>query len=705
MQASPAGNPNSKTARGGLLSSSGKGEIVDSGILKPMNGNLSDGSNSGAMYEDIWRQIDAVMERITQAARSDLSREEFYACALDGLVSAAASAGGAVWTRTESGALNVACQTQLTTVLGSNDELKQKRHFDIVQRVLDDRKGRLVPPQSTNSQQHNPTEFLLILAPWSVDGEPTGVVELFQSPETSPDAKQGYLELVDAVCGLISDYHRNQQLKLLKNRLELWNKFVRFSEQVHAQLDPGATAYQIANEGRQLIACDRVSVASWTGRRCRILAVSGVDKFDRRANSVRRLEHLTTCVAGTGEPLWYSDGADELSPQIEVALQSYLDESHCRQLAVIPLVNHDDFQANDRAAVKGALVVESFQADMDEHVRSQVDAVRRHCTIALGNAREFHNLPFAPWLRRIGSAGWLLRAKHFPKTLLVLFAITAVVTALMVVQSELKMVAPCTLWPDQRRDVFAPSNGVVDELRIEHGQNVDSSETLMRLREPELDYEFRRVWGELQTAQKRLDAVQTERLQPGRDQSADSPGSSHLTAELEELKERIKNLQEQNEILKLRQAELNVRSPIKGQVLTWNVSRLLQARPVQRGQILMTVADLSGKWILEIKLPDDRVGPVRIAQGNNEDPLRVTYVMGTQPRVTYSGQVEHIGLATEIGESDQAFVMVTATLDPEQFPPLSPGATGTAKIHCGQRSLGYVWFHDLIDAIFSRLLF
>ena len=33
------------------------------------------------------------------------------------------------------------------------------------------------------------------------------------------------------------------------------------------------------------------------------------------------------------------------------------------------------------------------------------------------------------------------------------------------------------------------------------------------------------------------------------------------------------------------------------------------------------------------------------------------------------------------------------------------GATATAKIHCGKRAIGYVWFHDLVDFIRAKILF
>jgi hypothetical protein len=67
----------------------------------------------------------------------------------------------------------------------------------------------------------------------------------------------------------------------------------------HASLDPKATAYTIANEGRRLIECDRVSVAILKGRKCVIEAVSGQDTFDKRSNTVSMLAHLATAVVAS----------------------------------------------------------------------------------------------------------------------------------------------------------------------------------------------------------------------------------------------------------------------------------------------------------------------------------------------------------------------------------------------------------------------
>ena len=52
------------------------------------------------------------------------------------------------------------------------------------------------------------------------------------------------------------------------------------------------TAYIVANEGRRLIGCDRVSVAIKKGRKCKVQAISGQDTIENRSNIVAALNKL-----------------------------------------------------------------------------------------------------------------------------------------------------------------------------------------------------------------------------------------------------------------------------------------------------------------------------------------------------------------------------------------------------------------------------
>jgi len=245
---------------------------------------------------------------------------------------------------------------------------------------------------------------------------------------------------------------------------------------------------------------------------------------------------------------------------------------------------------------------------------------------------------------------------------------------------------------------------VVADLRAKHAEQVAANQVLLVLRKPELDFEFKRVGGELQTARKKLAAVEAERIQNRREGDEQRQHYAQLTAQHEELRELISSLEQQYAILEQKQAELEVRSPMGGEVLTWNLEQLLQARPVNRGQILMTVADLQGPWQLELRVPDHRIAHILAAQREIGESLEVSFALATDPVRPLQGTVRRVGMRTEVTESEGAFVLVTVDVNREEMSELIPGATVTAKVYCGRRAVGYVWLHDLIDAIQSWFL-
>ena len=166
--------------------------------------------------------------------------------------------------------------------------------------------------------------------PFRVGTETSGVIELVERNAMSPAAVRGYLRVLAAVVELIDDFHRHRELGELRQRQQIWRDYERFAEQVHRSLDVNQTAFVIANEGRRILGCDRVSVLLRRGKQCRTAAISGVDALDRRATVVRALERLTARAVAAGDPVWYCDGVADMPDEIERPLQAYLDESHAR---------------------------------------------------------------------------------------------------------------------------------------------------------------------------------------------------------------------------------------------------------------------------------------------------------------------------------------------------------------------------------------
>ena len=656
--------------------------------------------------DEPWQELDEVVESVARLSVSEISPAQFYAELLDAIVPALGAVGGALWTRRPDGGLRLDYQINLAEARLTENAQTQRRHAKLVQRTLQADKPKVVPARSSGAdaeEGENPSPSVLLLCPWRSEPEWAGVVELIERPGLSPAAERGYLRFLDAICEFVTDFHRDHQLRSARERMGLLGQYEQFTQGIHRSLDLKTTAYRMANEGRRLIGCDRVSVAVRRGSKCRVLAVSGVDSVHRRSSGGRQLEQLSAAVAAAGEPLWHPDDETELPGPIDRPLAAYLDVSHTRGLGILPLAVREDEQGESRPEVLGVLIVEQFQGVLDDSARGRVSTVLAHCGLALRNALELEHIPLRRPARAIAG---LLHARQLPKTATALFALVAAAIALVTVQGEFSVKARGELQPAVRRDVFAPGDGVIAEVCVGHAQQVGAGQVLIEMRRPELEFEFKRLWGELQTARKRLAAVEAERLQNTRETAQQRQRHNRLTADKEELKEQIGGLEKQYEILRQEQAELKVRSPIDAAVLTWDLKELLDARPVGRGQVLMTVADLEGPWVLELRVPDDRIAPLLAAREKKRgDGPDVSFVLATEPGVELHGRIQQLGMRTEITESAEAFVPVTVHVDRGEIRTLVPGATVVARIDCGRRPIGYVWLHDLIDAVRLWILF
>ena len=660
--------------------------------------------------EAMRQDIEALVEAIDRLSKQPLSAPEFHTAVLERVVPALAAVGGVVWTGDAGGALRREAAWQLDQI-GLVGEAEQ-RHLQLIRQALRAGEAKAVPPMAGHGGDGaaaNPTGYLLLLSPIANGTGAAGLIEVFQRPGTTRAAQAGYQRFLAIVAELAGEFHSRLRLRELEQRAGLWGQFEQFASRVHCKLDLKSVAFAIANEGRRLVGCDRLSVARMRGSRCRLLAVSGQDTFEKRANLIRRMEQLATAVVAGREPLWYAEDRGGIPPQVELLLEPYLDESHSRMVAVVPLFEPEDEDApRRRPKPVGALVVERFEGGGDDDtLRARVDAVRRHGELAIHNALSHQSLPFFPVLRLLQKSRWLTQARQLPKTLLVLLLLAGAVAALVLVPADFEIGGRGELQPALRRDVFAPSDGVVDQLHVGHADAVAASDPLIALRRSELDFEFTRVTGELLTTQSELQTTRA-RYQQARPTSAnaqDRDARNELAAKIKELEEREKSLNDQLKILQRQQEELVVRSPIAGEVLTWDVETLLDSRPVKKGQALLRVGDTAGDWVLEVRVPDDDVGHVLAARESLGHDLKVSFVLTTDPDTVHEGTVREIAKATETHETEGASVLVTVAFDRDQISQLRPGATVVPRIYCGRRAVGYVWFHDLWDALKTYVLF
>lgn len=479
------------------------------------------------------------------------------------------------------------------------------------------------------------------------------------------------------------------------------------TQRLHESLDIKSASYATVNELRLHFGCDRVSVfLRKRNKSFQLQAVSGQATINRRANVVKAISRLVNAVAKLEEPFQFP-GAADLSPQTDRALQHYLEITDADAVCVMPLrepVPASDSQHEVKVGkVFGAVAFESFRGASTSHESIAKSPMLASAEQALFNARSHSQIFLLPLWTGLGR---LLGSRPLLKAIVGLLVLAAVVAALVFVETDHYVHADGTLQPKVQRHLFAPSDGVVSEVLTKHGDRVDSDQTLVQLKNAELSQEIERILGELQIARRQLATAAAMRLQKAqRTNEPRNRSTEQLASEQQQLETQIRHLTEQQELLKSRQERLSVTSPFAGEVLTWDLEKRLRSRPINRGQLLVTVADIYGQWEVVLDLPESRISTLLAAQRDSDEPLPVKFVLGTAPRDYWDATL--VQVADNAQPHEELGIAVQLKADVPDFHEMErrAGSDVRAKILCGRRSLGYTLFHDLANFVRMRFLF
>jgi multidrug efflux pump subunit AcrA (membrane-fusion protein) len=341
----------------------------------------------------------------------------------------------------------------------------------------------------------------------------------------------------------------------------------------------------------------------------------------------------------------------------------------------------------------------------------RVNVVCEHSATALGNALEHNSLFLLPVWRSLGKARWVLAARTLPKTILISLAVIGAVIALCVVPANFKIQGKGKLQPVIRRDVSASVEGTVTKVYVEHGATVRKGQLLADLQNTDLDVKITEVEGTLSEVNENLSSISRHLIEIKKSSKSDPRQSTaseeaKLASEESQAKEKLLSLRAQLKILLSKRERLKITSPIDGQVTTWDVDNLLEGRTVQPGQVLMSISDPNGDWELEVLIPEEHMGYIARAQKEaNQHDLKVTYILENDPSHWHEGKVGDVHLAAEVRGEDGNTVLVHVAIDKHDLQELSQGAGVRSNVFCGKRAVGFVWFHDLIEFLHSRVLF
>jgi multidrug efflux pump subunit AcrA (membrane-fusion protein)/transcriptional regulator with GAF, ATPase, and Fis domain len=650
------------------------------------------------LVEQTKQQIRNLVREIAQISKSEVAPAEFYDAVLNRIVSALAAVGGAIWTLSDAGQLTLSYHINLPATRLAESEENQQRHGRLLHKVMTTGEGLLAAPHSGSGNAEeagNPTDYLLVLGPLKTAQETLGVLEIFQRPDSNPTVQRGYLRFLLQMCELASEYLKSRKLQHFTDRQALWSQLENFTRLVHKGLDPRSTAYTIANEGRRLIECDRVSVGICKGKKCVIQAVSGQDTFDKRSNTVSLLGHLATAVVATGETVWYTGDTSMMAPQVEEAVQEYIDECHSKAVAVVPLkAPHDVTNPLETPKVLGALIIEQIEDSRPrDGLTQRIDVVSEHSSIALANVLEHNELFLMPVWRTLGKSKWVVEARQLPKTIAAAIAAVVLLLILCLWPSDLQLTGKGKLQPVIRREVFANLDGEVIEVLVKHGDKVKKGDALAQMRSIDLEVKITEAEGQIEATKAQLSAVTSSIT--GKTAKLDE--QNKFLGERLKLESQLKSLQLQLLLYKEKTKKLKVVSPIDGEVVTWQVYELLIFRTVQQGQILMSVVDPSGPWEVEVQMPEDRMGFIADAQRELGEHLPVNFIAAAKPGETHKGEVKEVHRIADVRGEEGNTVLLRVDFDKNEISNLRQNATVTAKVYCGRAPIGYVWFHDLVS--------
>ena len=305
---------------------------------------------------------------------------------------------------------------------------------------------------------------------------------------------------------------------------QLWSRLEAFAHRVHGSLDPTEVAYIVANEGRCLVGCDRLSVGIGASRGLRIEAVSGVDVVDRHSNLVRQMRRLCDRVRAWGELLAYTGSKDEALPaDVFAALDAYLAQSPSKVLVVLPLVN-GRAGSSDQQSV---LVMESFEPSQSSaELIARLEVVVRDAAQALYNAQEYARIP----LRRL----WVFLIKARTGACLAGVLMAALLAVLGWAPYALKLDAEGHLVPAERRWLYSPLEAQVVDFAdaARPGASVSAGQALVLMYDAQLEIKLVELEQDIAGARRRSSRSPGRSWRPSATQSGSDSAPKSSSASL-----------------------------------------------------------------------------------------------------------------------------------------------------------------------------
>ncbi|HSG91988.1 MAG TPA: HlyD family efflux transporter periplasmic adaptor subunit [Pseudomonadales bacterium] len=425
--------------------------------------------------------------------------------------------------------------------------------------------------------------------------------------------------------------------------------------------------------------CTRVWLAIGSADDLRVVAVSHQSRIDARINLVGMVEEAMLEALAAGRPLQTGAAGKagevgkvgKVESDANVAALTMLQrEVRAGRILSLPIADGD--------AAAGALLLErAAPGPLSATERVLLDQLLCHVSALIRLHRALAPGPLARLERRAAALVASLLGPRLTTPKLVASGLALVLLVLFLGSGEHQVRSDASIEGLSQQAIAAPFDGFVSASMARAGQTVAAGQVVATLDAEDLTLELQRVAGE-------RDALEREYRQALA--AVDQARTRIVQARIDQVAAR-------QALLQSRLAQVELAAPLDGVIISGDLSRAI-GTPVTKGDLLFEIAPLDAYRIV-VFVSERDIDEIRVGQVG-------ALVLSAHPDREIPLTVERISSVFDDGTRDGVVFRVEAALGGESGL-LRPGMEGVARIATGQRSLAWIYGHEIADWL--RLLF
>ena len=513
---------------------------------------------------------------------------------------------------------------------------------------------------------------------------------LLRKPGDSPLFRQVFQDLASEVVAQIEVFENARTAEQPNHSARDLTQLAQLIQNAGKSSSLKQLAFHLVNDLAKITKADRVTYLDNSGK---IQAISGTASVSYRTAIVRTLARLGKSVLVSCRSIdWQHDQINFDGKRLPRNVAKLIAETETPLGYVVPC-NHEGRRF-------GAVILE-YLSDPDHSVeqRQLINEVIEFATPVIARSSQFHAIPAIRLQNFFFNRLLSSPIRLFSGVLVACLLAGLACYALFAVQQPFVIYGEGVLEPASTQHVFAQTDGEVKGLFVQENAAIDSGQKLLEIESQTLEKELIEVEGEIAEVQQQLRNFALTEI----DRDVEDPiaEETRRASEVERLKIRLDALKERLSFFEDRQSKQQVVAPLAGVITTPELRRRLLDRPINRGDLLMSIAQTSGQWQLEMKIPDNRVEFVEAAMKESSDPLVVKFRLKSDSSLTHEGVLEKLDYRSDQQEGvDESSVSATVSIDEEELgASLRLGARVFGKIECGERNNFYLLTYEMRNRI------